>query len=233
MDVTLTLTVNAGLCVELAGVHIWIDALHDTPIPGFSTMTAGQIDAVLGGGLPRPDAVICTHCHGDHYSPAPLLRAQTLWPETPFFLPERKLPRQITLNEAEEVYQIGAVTARFLRLPHEKEIYRDVPHYGVELRAGGRAVLLPADCEVASPALTPLLRGGETDVAVLDFPWLTLPRGRAFVARTLRPAHTAVCHLPLPADDPVGYRAAAEKAAALLPCPDVRLLTGFLQTEVF
>lgn len=39
MAIRVTLSANAGVSVELGGVRIWIDALHDTRVPGFSTLT--------------------------------------------------------------------------------------------------------------------------------------------------------------------------------------------------
>ena len=38
MAIRVTLSANAGVSVELGGVRIWIDALHDTRVPGFSTL---------------------------------------------------------------------------------------------------------------------------------------------------------------------------------------------------
>ncbi|MBQ7485848.1 MAG: MBL fold metallo-hydrolase [Oscillospiraceae bacterium] len=234
MEVTVTLTVNAGVCVSLCGVRIWIDALHTRPVPGFSTMTAEQVDAVLRHeAFASPDAVLCTHCHGDHFSPEPMRRAQALWQDTPFYLPEPFLPSQRTLLGEGGSFAVGAVTVRYFRLPHEKEIYRAVPHYGFLLTGGGRSVLVTGDCAVASPELTAALGGEAVDVALLDFPWLALPRGRQYVRQTLRPAHIALTHFPLPKDDTAGYRGAARRAVSLFPDTDVRLLADFLQQERF
>ena len=38
MAIRVTLSANAGVSVELGGVRVWIDALHDMRVPGFSTL---------------------------------------------------------------------------------------------------------------------------------------------------------------------------------------------------
>lgn len=234
MDVTITLSVNAGVCVALGGCRVWVDALHNQSVPSFSTMTGEQIAKTLESpAFSPPHAVLCTHCHGDHFSPQPLRRAQALWPDVPFYLPEQRLFHQRTLLGEEGQFTVGALTVTYFRLPHEKEIYRAVPHYGFLLSGGGRNVLISGDCAVGAPELTAALRGIAVDVAVLDFPWLTLPRGRAYVSSVLRPAHAAIVHFPLPAEDAVGYLAAARRAAAQSGWGDVRLLADFLQQETF
>lgn len=79
------------------------------------------------------------------------------------------------------------------------------------------------------------LGGRSIDLALLDFPWVTLRRGREFIHRYIRPGHVLVNHLPFQEDEQCNYRSAAEKGAALLrqTVPDVRLLTEPFQTEAF
>ena len=40
--IKITLSANAGVCVEICGKRIWVDALHDTKVPGFSTLDAAR-----------------------------------------------------------------------------------------------------------------------------------------------------------------------------------------------
>ena len=75
------------------------------------------------------------------------------------------------------------------------------------------------------------MEDGPIDLAILDFPWLTLPWGRRFVQEHIRPKTLLVCHLPFSGDDLYGYRTAALKSAPLLENVDVRLLQEPLQQE--
>ena len=34
-----TLSANAGIALSFGGLRVWVDALHDQKIPGFSTVT--------------------------------------------------------------------------------------------------------------------------------------------------------------------------------------------------
>ena len=77
----------------------------------------------------------------------------------------------------------------FFRLPHEGKAYAQVPHYGLLLSQNRFRILIAGDCEVASPALRDTLAGQAVNLAILDFPWLTLPQGRAFVREVIRPEH--------------------------------------------
>ena len=69
------------------------------------------------------------------------------------------------------------------------------------------------------------------DLAILDFPWITLRGGRAFLESHIRPTHIVAYHLPFAEDDGNGYRLAAAKAAQRM-AGDVRLLLEAMQTEI-
>ena len=64
----------------------------------------------------------------------------------------------------------------------------------------------------------------ETVPAVMPFPWVTLPKGRAFVEEVIRPRHLLVHHLPLPEDDLYGYRPATEAALSKVQVQSVWLM---------
>ena len=59
----------------------------------------------------------------------------------------------------------------------------------------GFRVLVTGDCKLCAPELAEFLQeDGPVDLAILDFPWLTLPRGRRFVQEHIRPKALLVCH---------------------------------------
>lgn len=235
MDVTLTLSANAGLAVAIGGRRIWIDALHDHMVSGFSTLTPAMLAQLWEHESFRdPDAILCTHCHLDHFSQPLIEEAAARWPRARIFLPEPRLPRQELIFEAESEADLGCVQLRFIPLPHEHPERYSLPHWGVLLASGGHTVLFSGDCAVATPALTGALAGLTPDLAVLTFPWAALPRGRRAIREELRPSHLALCHLPFAADDRFGYRTALQRILSRypLPCP-VQVLDSFLQTVTF
>lgn len=227
---SVTLTANAGIVLEWWGHVLWADALHTHPAPGFSAVTPA-LWAEMKAALPPPELLFFTHCHPDHYDPALTAEALALWPAALPVLPKREFSRQAVLRGASCRLDGGGVTLDFFRLPHEGAEHAGVPHYGLLLSGGGSRILLAGDGEIASPALTERLAGRGVDAAVLDFPWLTLRRGREYVEEVLRPKHLLLCHLPFPADDRNGYLDAARRAAEASKLPDVRLLTRAMQRE--
>ena len=121
----------------------------------------------------------------------------------------------------------------FMRLTHEGAQYREVPHYGCILEYDGFRVLIAGDCAVADPQLRDFIGNRPIDLALLNFPWVTLRKGRHFIEQAIRPEHLVVYHLPFSHDDRWGYRDAAVKSAGQLQgVPDVRLLLEPFQREI-
>ncbi len=228
--ITVTLSANAGLGIQIAGKRIWVDALHGQKASGFSTVTPQLMEKLLADpDFQEPDAICVTHCHRDHYSRELLLQAADRWPEAKLFLPEQKLPEQTLVSGVGADYQIGEVTLRFLRLPHEGDKYAHTVHYGLLILSPGGNILVSGDCATGSPALAEALGNTEIDVAIMAFPWLTLNKGRAFLER-LQPKQLLLYHLPFPEDDDCGYRQAAAKAAEQWKQGSVTLLWHPLQS---
>lgn len=226
------MTANAGAVLEWNGHVIWVDALHTRRVPGFSAVSPA-LWREMRRVLPPPELLCFTHCHPDHYDFSLVSEARTLWPGAGLFLPRRDFDRQILVSGEELRLSLKGMTLRFLRLPHEAPMYRDVTHYCLLLLGGGSRIFISGDCEVASQALAARLGGEPVDLAVLPFLWLTRRDGRRYLEEVLRPRHVLLCHIPFPEDDANGCRKVVLRAAGLTKLPDVRLLTGPLQRETF
>jgi len=228
------LSANAGISITLGGVRIFVDALHTEKAKGFSAVSTGQWEVMQSDPhFQAPDVICCTHCHPDHYSRALVAQAHRLWPEAALILPEEEFQNQHLITGRETAFSYQRIHFRFFKLPHEGNVYAKTPHYGLLLSDGAFQVLLTGDCAVASPELETALHGSAPDLALLDFPWITLGRGRAFIQNILKARHLLICHLPFSQDDTCGYRSAAVDALKYLPHSDVRLLWEPLQVEVY
>ena len=227
---SVTLTANAGVILERNGHVIWVDALHTEQIPGFSTVSPTLWNQ-MRDTLPPPELLCFTHCHPDHYSFHLASKARTVWPSAKFILPRRDFDDQILVTGEEVRLSDGRMTLRFLRLPHDGPDYQDVPHYGLLLSDEMSNILIAGDCETASTSLLKWLGDLSIDLAILNFPWITLRKGRHCLENVLRPRHLLLCHLPFAEDDINGYLNAAFRAAKTVDLPDVRLLTCPLQRE--
>ena len=131
-NITVTLSANAGVAIDIAGKRIWVDALHDRRAGGFSTVSPELFRNLLEAETFRsPDAICYTHCHLDHFSKVMTLEAMSRWPKAQVFLPEQRIPGQTLVTDQQTRFQLGDVTLHFLRLPHEGTQYADTVHYGL------------------------------------------------------------------------------------------------------
>lgn len=221
-EIKVTLSANAGVAIQIDKHRIWVDALHNEKQAGFSAVTPELYQEILSNAaFQSPDYICVTHCHPDHYSEEMVKEAVKRWPTARLCLP---------LRGAYKVTD-GDLELAFIRLPHEGAQYADVLHYGILIGCGGKHILIPGDCETASPVLSQAIGERQIDLAILNFPWVTLSKGRAFLTQLLKPKQILLCHLPFEADDLGGYRKSAQRNAQLLEM-DVRLLREPLQTEV-
>lgn len=230
---TVTLSANAGIALTTGGDRLMIDALHDTPVPGFSPVSRPLLERLRQTrDFCSPTAICYTHCHADHYARALTQDWAERWPQAELILPEPEFRRQLLLQGAEVRVRTGGLELHFFRLVHAQDAAGSIPHYGLIVSDGRIRVLLAGDCEPGDPAVAAALGGAPVDVAILNFPWATLKRGRTCLERQLRPAHLLLVHLPFAEDDSAGYRRAARTGAALLQgIPDVRCLDVPLQRE--
>ncbi len=231
----ITFSANAGVALRLGSVRLWVDAVHENPVSGFSTLSPAFQGTVMNHpDFQKPNLIFFTHCHPDHFSRRLLEQAMERWPLAEVILPERQCARQLLLSQPRERLILPELSAQFIRLPHEGKEYAAMAHYGCLLDHEGFRILIPGDCAVASPVLREFLQEtGPVDLALLNFPWITLSKGRRFIEEFIRPRHLAVYHLPFEQDDVYAYRRAALRAAEQVPAKDVRLFLNPLQQERF
>ena len=217
----ITLSANAGVCIQVEQHRIWVDALHSQQQPGFSAVSAEMFSKVLGcEEFKDPNYICVTHCHPDHYDAQMVEAAMERYPEAKLCLPSVDTPK----------VECEGFCLEFIRLPHEGAQYANVLHYGILITVEGKHILLPGDCETASATLAQAIGEKQIDLAILNFPWVTLSKGRNFLNQILKPKHTLLCHLPFEADDVSGFRASAQRNAQLMDM-DIWLLKEPLQTE--
>ena len=211
----LTLSANAGLAIEIGGKRIWVDALHTRKQPGFSCVNVALQKKMLSHpAFQKPDVICYTHCHPDHYSRSLTEAACRIWPKTVLLMPA----------EVMSPFVLDDLQLSFFRLPHEGAQYADTLHYGIRIACGDENIVLTGDCAVGCENMN----GMSPQAIVVDFPWITLPKGRNILRKEICPKHIVACHLPFEADDGNGYRVAAAKAAQQME--NVHLLQEPLQT---
>lgn len=205
--VKLTLSANAGGALQLGQHRLLIDALHVGKLPGFSTLDHSLRQQIFEHpDFVNPELICLTHTHPDHYSEALIQKARMRWPSA-----------KLSSPEGEQPVTCGDLQLTYIPLPHEGAEYENVPHFGILIQCQGKHILIPGDCRLADNALVQAVAGISIDLAILNFPWLTLKKGRECLETVLQPKHCVFWHLPFAGDDINGYRRSAE--AALLHYP--------------
>ena len=214
--IKLTLSANAGGALQLGSHRLLIDALHNKKVPGFSTLEEASRQVIFTHpDFIFPELICLTHTHADHYSKSMTDEAMARWTGTKCLMPE---PLQ---------QRTGDLEVAFLPLIHDGAAYENTPHYGILLTWQGKNILISGDCRIADEALIRSLMGKQIDLAIMNFPWLTLRKGRECLQTVIKPKHCVFWHLPFLEDDVNGYRSSAE--AALRQYPG-RLLCDPFQT---
>ena len=124
-----TLSANAGTALSFGGLRLWVDALHNQKVPGFSTVASELWEAIqIHPAFAAPDLLFFTHCHPDHFSHGMTREALGRWPQAKVVLPEDRFPGQALLTGRRERVRLPDLTLDFIRLPHEGPQYANTPH---------------------------------------------------------------------------------------------------------
>lgn len=221
MELSVALSANAGVALNMDGHRIWVDALHEGKEPGFSTLTPQLQRRMMScRDFAHPEYICYTHCHGDHYSEKLTYAAGQLWPNARILAPEGPFA-----FSSVHAVRNGELDLRFCPLPHEGAQYADVSHFGLRICLKGKNILIAGDCAVAHRALLEAAGKEQIHLLLLTFPWITLPKGREFLRSHFPGVPVIAYHLPFEEDDCNGYRAAAKRAGY----PNTHLLLEPLQ----
>lgn len=230
----ITLTANAGVMIECAGTKVFCDAFHRKRTTRFSSVSPEmQLHMKYSPEFQNADIIFYTHKHPDHYSHFLTEQAKKQTPNALIISPVNEFENQILLNNTDHNVTLCNASFFFKKLQHNGKDYINLPNYGCLMKFAGFKVLVIGDCVVGNPQLAEWIKDKQVDLALLNFPWLMLRRGREFIENYINPKHLMLFHLPFAFDDKNGYREATSKSAPLLTSPkDVRLLQDPFQVEI-
>lgn len=245
MNCTVQFTANAGFFLTVNDITLAVDAFPRLEIRGFSALSPADFNALCHQpSLVHTRYIIATHDHPDHYCPEWTEAFLASHPNARFIgatakarspYPASQDTSSILLSGDRPVYYFPGITLEFARLIHEGAEFSSVPNYGCLITAARPSsrpfrILFPGDAKPADPSIADWISGRSVDLALLNFPWITLPKGRRFLNDHISPARIAVIHLPDPSNTLNPYLEAAKKAAAAYRPEDTVLLTRFGQT---
>ena len=135
MMVKVTLSANAGVSIDFAGKRIWVDALHERKVLGFSSVSRKLFSELLNHeDFRNPDVICYTHRHPDHYSRELTLEAEKCWPQAVVIAPDvREIGWKSVAGERWEYFVDDndlTLDITYVRLPHEGAEFADTIHYG-------------------------------------------------------------------------------------------------------
>lgn len=226
-DTVITFSANAGVSIKMGGIVIWVDALHNEGHPSFSSLNDCMIKAIFEDEvLGTPNVIVYTHIHPDHYSEELTAQAMKTWPTAKLILPS-------DVSDKQEVF-IEDVKLRFIKLLHTGKEFKDVEHYGLIVKGGNQTLLISGDCELCDEKLRNEIQSEKIDIAIMNFPWVTLRKGRDVITSFIKPKHLIVVHLPFGEDDICGYLPATEKAIKHFDnASDIIVFRNFVQKKAF
>ena len=202
---------NAGFCLSFGKTNILVDALHRGNTDGYQ-----QVDTELWERikfeLPEPELILFSHCHPDHFSRELTEGARGVWKNSLTAMPEKFGYDKLLLEGERGRIGLASGSLEYFRLPHEGEEYKGVSHYGFLFRGDGKRLFAAGDCALNAEELWYISEIRNVDVAVLNFPWVSLRAGRRFIDEVLRPKKLLINHLPVKEADECDYRGAVENA---------------------
>ena len=251
-DRTVLFTANAGFFISAGDISLAVDAFPRVADRGFSALSEDHFQQLRQrSDLADIRYVIATHDHGDHYSQRWSQQFLNGHPQARFIgaVTEERGPQNknshagslpvdpsILLRSDRPTYYLPGITFEFLRLPHEGAEFADVTNYGCLVTFTGPTpcrILFVGDAKPADPAIAQWIGGRHIDLALLNFPWIALPKGRRFIEEYLPDTKIGVIHLPYESEDRNHYVAAARKATEQITTHAVTLFTEFGQELLF
>lgn len=231
-------TSNAGIAIKFPSALIWVDAIHDIKAPTYSTVTPEIKEHILkdpdyvGEYMQGPDAMAFSHCHIDHFTSDIVRSAMKRWPDSEVILPEKYFPNEIYIKGDTDDIKVKDVDLKFFKTHHCTKRHHNKTHYSLLMHDGNANIFMPMDSSTSDPAMYYRAVNTNIDIAVVDFVWTLLPKGREVIMKDINPKHLLIYHLPFAEDDMHDWRGQTRESVKLLnTIDDIRILDTPFQKE--
>ncbi|MEI6100271.1 MAG: MBL fold metallo-hydrolase [Eubacteriales bacterium] len=208
------LTANAGVLICCKNKKILVDALHNTKTFRFSRVPDELLKQIADGSgdFADVDLLLFTHDHPDHYSKTWTQRCLERNPSVQIVSPIHDFSERDNvhfLTRPKEELHIAGIEVTCRLLQHDGTEYAGLRNYAYLLDIDGTHILLLGDGAMDAKAIQSVLEGWKVNLAILNFPFLTLKRGRDIMNQVICADKYLIFHLPSIEDDINGYAAAA------------------------
>ncbi|MGI6154033.1 MAG: MBL fold metallo-hydrolase [Christensenellaceae bacterium] len=203
---SITLIANAGVLIQYNGVAVLIDALHTKKTIRFSRPPEDVLQDIVdgNGAFKKIDLMLITHAHIDHYSPKEVGRFMERHPETMLITPtgdDFPASRTMRLQRPHEEHTAGRIQVSCRRIVHDGKDYADYVNYGYRIVIDGKVFTVFGDATKDREGIARLTENMPVDVAIVNFPFVSLRENQAFLRDVVGPERIVAMHLPFPEDD--------------------------------
>jgi L-ascorbate metabolism protein UlaG (beta-lactamase superfamily) len=221
MSIEITHTINAGVLLSNGDAAFLVDGLFSEKAANFSTPAAGMINRILNGRPPfaHISGILATHLHIDHGNPKLMARLSdgsvpVVAPRTKKYASALKRianPLRLLDDAPIESFELAGVSVKALCTKHDGDPSYAIEHYSYLFEFPEGNVFIAGDVAADDAVMRSVLEATETDTAIMNFPIIMRPAGRALILDCIRPRRLLLHHLPLPEDDIFGYAEATRK----------------------
>lgn len=229
---------NAGVLIVYKDIKLLIDGIHKVHTPPFESVKDDMLNKIIRGDDPigQIDIALFTHDHQDHFDLASTKKfvemnnkVLVVGPKSlctqlrQVLLGDKDRSRIITSDLAGVPIDYGdGISIKSISIPHEGKKYLDVENIGFLIDLYGIKVLHLGDAALTEMANSRFrVLTDQVDVALLNFPFVTLGRGRQIISEVIRPGKVYVLHLPNQWEDKYDWigqtKRAVKEYASVLP----------------
>lgn len=207
---------NAGFLIENMGKKVMIDAIHAKQIDPYYNVDRQTIDKIINGIPPfdNMDLLLFTHYHPDHFDGEATLQTLHNHPNTKLFSSKQtvellknlsqydiSLEQQLIYDEVElntiKDFSVNGIDFSVASLTHDGNDYKNVINFAYLLKFKNERIY---HCGDAKPDLINYENLGldklNINYALLDFPYITLPRARKVIRDHIKPQKIVLMHMP-------------------------------------
>jgi L-ascorbate metabolism protein UlaG (beta-lactamase superfamily) len=206
----IALVANAGILIRQSGMSVLVDALHVAEMKPFSRTPDAVLNQVIQGEgmFEKIDLMLITHTHPDHYDAKSVHRFMENHPETMLVMPEDDTAygeRTVLISKPHEEHTVGRAHIICEKLAHDGEKYAKDVQYGYLIEIDGVVFSVFGDTTMDVGGIKRLIGDRQVDVAVVNFPFVSLRHRQKVLMEVIRPKRAVAVHFPFEEDDSENY----------------------------
>lgn len=220
MGISVQYIANAGAAVMYKGKGIMIDGLHKVKVAPYETVDDITLNKLMNIKEPFGfiDIILVTHNHKDHFDARTTIRFMEVNKEVSLYGPEavciELLKRTNVPQIIHRIHCIGSesvtveegIVITGVVIAHEGRQYSGVQNLGYIVDFYDKRLVHLGDSKVNRHEYVEIKEMfSEIDIAMLNFPFVTLDQGRRIVCDCIRPSKLYIFHLPTIKEDSFGW----------------------------